>query len=123
RTRPADRNQAQPLRRSVMATARLARRFVARDMPSQLQVARTIGSFLFDARGRKYVDFVMGWCVGNLGWGHEAASKAIAAFRGPDYVYPGYSYGRWTELGALLASIAPGTLTKCFRATGGSEAV
>jgi acetylornithine/succinyldiaminopimelate/putrescine aminotransferase len=106
-----------------MVTARSERRFLARDMPSELQVARTSGSFLIDARGRRYVDFVMGWCVGNLGWGHEAAAKAIAGFKGPDYVYPGYSYRRWTELGALIASIAPGTLTKCFRATGGSEAV
>lgn len=106
-----------------MTIARSERRFLARDMPSELQVARTDGSFLFDTRGRKYVDFVMGWCVGNLGWGHRDASKAIARFKGPDYVYPGYSYSRWIDLAALLASIAPGTLTKCFRATGGSEAV
>jgi 4-aminobutyrate aminotransferase-like enzyme len=106
-----------------MTVARSERRFLARDMPSELEIARSSGSFLVDTRGRKYVDFVMGWCVGNFGWGHGDASKAIARFKGPDYVYPGYSYRRWTELAALLASIVPGTLTKCFRATGGSEAV
>jgi 4-aminobutyrate aminotransferase-like enzyme len=106
-----------------MTVTRSERRLLARDMPSELEVARSSGSFLFDTRGRKYVDFVMGWCVGNLGWGHGDAAKALARFTGPDYVYPGYSYRRWTELAALVASIAPGTLRKCFRATGGSEAV
>ena len=31
---------------------------------------------LTDARGRKYIDFVMGWCVGNFGWRPAAAVKA-----------------------------------------------
>jgi 4-aminobutyrate aminotransferase-like enzyme len=50
-------------------------------------------------------------------------AKAIECFKGPDYVYPGYSYAPWTELARLLASLAPRPLTTCFRATGGSEAV
>src|SRR5213083_273033 len=44
-------------------------------------------------------------------------------FKGPDYVYPGYSYTPWTELARLLVSLAPRPLTTCLRATGGSEAV
>lgn len=43
-------------------------------------------------RGNKYIDFVMGWCVGNFGWRNVAIAKAIERFKGPDYVYPGYSY-------------------------------
>jgi 4-aminobutyrate aminotransferase-like enzyme len=65
----------------------------------------------------------MGWCVGNFGWRPQATTKAIERFKGPDYVYPGYSYAPWTELARLLASLAPRPLTTCFRATGGSEAV
>src|SRR3954453_14757249 len=95
---------------------------LARDLPAELQVATTNGSILTDSRGRKYIDFVMGWCVGNFGW-RPAATKAIEHFKGPDYVYPGYSYAAWTELARLLASLAPRPLTTCFRATGGSEAV
>jgi acetylornithine/succinyldiaminopimelate/putrescine aminotransferase len=49
--------------------------------------------------------------------------KEAKTFRGPDYVYPGYSYAPWAELAKLLVSIAPPGLTKAFRATGGSEAV
>jgi acetylornithine/succinyldiaminopimelate/putrescine aminotransferase len=69
------------------------------------------------------VDFVMGWCVGNFGWGNAALVRRADRYRGPDYVYPGYSYAAWGELAKLLVSIAPGRLAKCFRATGGSEAV
>jgi acetylornithine/succinyldiaminopimelate/putrescine aminotransferase len=88
-----------------------------------VQVSRSKGSFLFDAKGRKYIDFVMGWCVGNFGWGNPEILRAAERYRGPDYVYPEYSYKPWGELARMLASLAPGGLTKCFRATGGSEAV
>jgi acetylornithine/succinyldiaminopimelate/putrescine aminotransferase len=96
---------------------------IARELPAELQVAATNGNTLTDSRGRKYIDFVMGWCVGNFGWRRPAAMKAIEQFKGPDYIYPGYSYAPWTELARLLASLAPRRLTTCFRATGGSEAV
>ena len=84
-------------------------------------VARGAGSYLFDTRGKRYVDFVMGWCVGNFAWGDAELESRIERFRGPDYVYPEYRYRPWEELATLLARIAPGDLTKCFRATGGSE--
>jgi acetylornithine/succinyldiaminopimelate/putrescine aminotransferase len=96
---------------------------LARDLPAELQVAATNGNILTDSRGRKYIDFVMGWCVANFGWRRDPTMKAIERFKGPDYVYPGYSYAPWTELARLLASLAPRPLTTCFRATGGSEAV
>jgi len=99
------------------------RKPLARDLPAELQVAATNGSTVTDSRGRKHIDFVMGWCVGNFGWRPAALAKAVERFRGPDYVYPGYSYAPWTELARLLASLAPRPLTTCFRATGGSEAV
>jgi acetylornithine/succinyldiaminopimelate/putrescine aminotransferase len=88
-----------------------------------LYVARETGSYLFDTRGKRYVDFVMGWCVGNFGWGDPELERRVARFRGPDYVYPEYSYHPWEELATLLSRLAPGELTRCFRATGGSEAV
>ena len=96
---------------------------LAREFPAELQVTATNGSMLTDSRGRKYIDFVMGWCVGNFGWRSAATIKALERFNGPDYIYPGYSYAPWTELARLLASLAPRQLTTCFRATGGSEAV
>jgi acetylornithine/succinyldiaminopimelate/putrescine aminotransferase len=106
-----------------MSTRRRERRVLARELPPELQVASAKGSIVTDSRGRKYVDFVMGWCVGNFGWRPATTVKAVENFKGPDYVYPGYSYAPWTELARLLASLAPRPLTTCFRATGGSEAV
>jgi acetylornithine/succinyldiaminopimelate/putrescine aminotransferase len=96
---------------------------LAREFPAQLQVTATNGSIVTDSRGRKYIDFVMGWCVGNFGWRSAATIKAIERFNGPDYIYPEYSYGPWTELARPLVSLSPRPLTTCFRATGGSEAV
>ena len=88
------------------------RKPLARDLPAELQVAATNGSTVTDSRGRKYIDFVMGWCVGNFGWRPAALAKAVERFRGPDYVYPGYSYAPWTELARLLASLAPRPLPR-----------
>jgi acetylornithine/succinyldiaminopimelate/putrescine aminotransferase len=106
-----------------MPTRRRTPRVLARDLPAELQVVSTNGSFVTDSRGRKYIDFVMGWCVGNFGWRPEAIARTVERFKGPDYVYPGYSYAPWTELARLLVSLAPRPLATCFRATGGSEAV
>jgi acetylornithine/succinyldiaminopimelate/putrescine aminotransferase len=80
-------------------------------------------SFLISERGKKYIDFSSGWCVGNLGWKHPQIEEAIRNFKGPNYIYPHFEYEPWIELADLLSQITPGELTKCFRATGGTEAV
>lgn len=98
--------------------------FLGRDVPAvPIEVVKTQGSYVYDASGKRYVDFLMGWCVGNIGWGIPEVEKAIADFDGPDYLNPYYLYKPWADLAELLASIAPGKLTKTFRATGGTEAV
>ena len=99
------------------------RRYLGSSETPQLQLSRAKGSFVFDAAGRKYIDFIMGWCVGNFGWDNPQIVRAAQRYKGPDYVYPEWSYAPWGELAQLLASIAPGRLRKSFRATGGSEAV
>jgi adenosylmethionine-8-amino-7-oxononanoate aminotransferase len=88
-----------------------------------LLLKRSEGYFLFDEHNKKYIDFVSGWCVGNLGWGNSILQKAIREYDGPAYVYPELSYEPWEELAELLAEISPGKLTRSFRATGGSESV
>ncbi len=106
-----------------MAGTHQERRYLGSSETPQLQLARAEGSFVFDAAGRKYIDFVMGWCVGNFGWGNPQIMRAAERYAGPDYVYPEWSYAPWGELAQLVAAIAPGALRKSFRATGGSEAV
>ena len=79
--------------------------------------------YLIGRRGKRFIDFTSGWCVGNFGWNDPRIRAALRNFKGPTYVYPGYRYEGWDELAALLGDLAPGNLTHCFRATGGSEAV
>jgi acetylornithine/succinyldiaminopimelate/putrescine aminotransferase len=90
---------------------------------ADIEVARARGNYVYDTRGRKYIDFIMGWCVGNFGWARPALRRRVHAFRGPDYIYPEYTYKPWRELAQLLVGLAPEGLTRCCRATGGSEAV
>ena len=97
--------------------------YVAREGDIGLEVTRAEGSYVYDKRGKRYIDFVMGWCVGNFGWSQPEIRSEVARFKGPSYVYPDYTYKPWNELGRLLVEIAPGNLATCFRATGGSEAV
>ncbi|HZZ94402.1 MAG TPA: aspartate aminotransferase family protein [Usitatibacter sp.] len=96
---------------------------VAHEESPELRIARSRGDHVFDTRGRRYIDFLMGWCVGNFGWGNAVIERPAKAFRGPDYVYPNFDYPPWEELASLLLALAPRPLAKCFRATGGSEAV
>jgi acetylornithine/succinyldiaminopimelate/putrescine aminotransferase len=106
-----------------VSATQLENKYLGMSETPAVQVRRARGDFVWDNRGKRYIDFVMGWCVGNFGWGNPEIVRAAQRFNGPDYVYPEYSYAAWGELGRLLASIAPGNLTRSFRATGGSEAV
>ena len=103
--------------------ARKRSTFVRGSEAEEVQVTAAHGSHVFGRNRKKYIDFLAGWCVGNLGWDHREIRKAIRRFRGPDYVYPGFGYRRWEELAELLVSVVPVRNARCFRATGGSEAV
>src|SRR5688572_1930996 len=99
-------------------------KYLGRDSePDDLQITRAEGSHVFDADGRRYIDFTSGWCVGNLGWGDNEVRAQLRRFKGPSYVAPSSLYAPWADLAELLAQLTPGKLTKSFRATGGSEAV
>ncbi|HMC57505.1 MAG TPA: aminotransferase class III-fold pyridoxal phosphate-dependent enzyme [Gemmatimonadaceae bacterium] len=106
-----------------MASSSSKRCLVQNGGNAQIDVARARGNYLYDTRRKKYIDFIMGWCVGNFGWARPALRDRVHAFDGPDYVYPDYTYKRWHELAQLLVDVAPEGLTRCCRATGGSEAV
>lgn len=100
------------------------KKFLARDCPAHsIDVVKTNGSFIVDRSGKQYIDFLTGWCVGNMGWGNTDIRHRLQQFDGPEYVNPGFLYEPWVELAELLANITPGDLQVCFRATGGTEAV
>ncbi|SDL68246.1 putrescine aminotransferase [Salinimicrobium catena] len=88
-----------------------------------LEIVKAEGSFVYDASGKRYIDFLGGAGVGSLGWDHPKIEEAIRHQQRPTYVYPNFHYKGWNELAELLAGITPGKLEKSFRMTGGSEAV
>jgi acetylornithine/succinyldiaminopimelate/putrescine aminotransferase len=91
--------------------------------PEDLVVGNSSDSYLIDSRGRQYIDFMMGWCVGNLGWGNTEIREAARQFDGPEYVHPDYVYRPWVQLAETLARITPGKLEVSYRTTGGTESV
>ena len=97
--------------------------FGRRDEPKDVVVGHSADSFLTDSRGRTYIDFMMGWCAGNLGWGNTEIRKAASEFEGPDYVHPDFLYRPWAQLAEMLARMTPGELAVSYRTTGGTEAV
>ena len=97
--------------------------FGRRSAPEDVIVGNSADSYLTDARGRKYIDFMMGWCVGNLGWGNTEIRTAARKFDGPEYVHPDYLYRPWAQLAEMLARITPGKLAVSYRTTGGTESV
>lgn len=99
-------------------------KYIARDSAAEnIEIVKSDSDYLIDAKGKKFIDFYMGWCVGNIGWGNKQVRNAIKHFNGPDYVNPSYLYQPWAELAELLAKITPGKLIKSFRTTGGTESV
>lgn len=99
-------------------------RFFGRGNPAMdLEVVKAKGSYVYGADGKKYVDFLGGAGVGNLGWGLKEIEDAIRNNERPSYVYPNFYYKPWTEVAELLAELTPKNLQKSYRMTGGSEAV
>jgi acetylornithine/succinyldiaminopimelate/putrescine aminotransferase len=82
------------------------------------------GCYLYDIFGARYLDFVAGWCVGNIGWQRKEVIEEVKkeAERGT-YMPPFLRWRKWEELASLLCKNAPGKLARAFRCTSGSEAV
>jgi putrescine aminotransferase len=100
------------------------RKFVGRTEPARdMEIVAAEGSRVRDARGRTFIDFQMGWCVGNLGWNPPDVVARVRKFSGPAYVAPQCTYAPWTELAQRLTERAPGKLARAYRCVGGSEAV
>jgi acetylornithine/succinyldiaminopimelate/putrescine aminotransferase len=112
------------LRKHTRDLRREDRKHVGRTSAAKdLQIAAARGSYVTDASGRRYLDFQLGWCVGNLGWNHPAIVKRLRAFDGPSYVGPGLLYEPWVTLAREVAAITPGRLARTYRCTTGTEAV
>ncbi|MBI5390953.1 aspartate aminotransferase family protein [Candidatus Woesearchaeota archaeon] len=105
------------------STTTKAKEFLFRDAPTiPLEIVDSGGRYIIDKDGKPYLDFTMGWCVGNAGWKKKAIINAVKGFQGPDYVQPNFLYKRWDILAEKLVCLLPHARGTCFRATGGTEA-
>jgi acetylornithine/succinyldiaminopimelate/putrescine aminotransferase len=112
------------LRRTHGNVARKDRKYVGRaDRAQDIEVVAASGCRIRDTQGREFLDFQMGWCVGNLGWNPPEILARVRNFEGPTYVAPGLLYEPWSELAELLVESAPGRIARAFRCVGGTEAV
>lgn len=106
-----------------MDTKSKDKKYFTRGSSEGIEIVEAVGCRIIDSKGTSYIDLVMGWCVGNLGWKHPQIEKELKKFEGPEYVLPGFIYKPWADLAELLAQITPGNLSKCYRTTGGTESV
>ena len=95
--------------------------------PADLQmIVRGEGCYLWDSRGKRYLDALAGLFAVNVGYSHGEEIGAAAAEQMAELPY----YSNWTfahpraaELAAKLASLAPGDVNRVFFVSGGAEAV
>jgi adenosylmethionine-8-amino-7-oxononanoate aminotransferase len=88
-------------------------------------IVRGEGAYVFDAKGRRYLDGLAGLFVSMVGHGRSEIAEAGARQAKELAYFPLWSYAhpRAIELAERLANLAPGDLNRVFFTTGGSEAV
>jgi adenosylmethionine-8-amino-7-oxononanoate aminotransferase len=88
-------------------------------------IARGEGPYVWDSRGKRYLDGLSGLFVVQIGHGRHELADAAAKQAAELAYFPLWSYAHPTaiELAERLASYAPGDINRVFFTTGGSEAV
>ncbi|MBR7824880.1 aspartate aminotransferase family protein [Actinospica sp. MGRD01-02] len=83
------------------------------------------GAYIWDAKGRRYLDGLAGLFVVQAGHGRAELAEAAAKQARELAFFPVWSYAHPNaiDLADRLASYAPGDLNKVFFTTGGGEAV
>ncbi len=89
-----------------------------------INAERADGVYIYDRDGKRYLDFSSQLMNVNIGHGHAKVKAAVLKQMDElSYVYPGMATEARARLGARLAELAPGNLTKTFFTLGGAEAV
>ena len=88
-------------------------------------IVRGEGPYVFDARGRRYLDALAGLFVSQLGHGRTELAEAAAQQARELAFFPLWSYAhpKAIELAERVAGYAPGDLNRVFFTSGGGEAV
>ena len=92
------------------------------DMPV---IVRGEGQYVYDQKGKRYLDGLSGLFVSQIGHGRREVAEAGARQASELAYFPLWSYAhpRAVELAERLATLAPGDLNRVFFTTSGSEAV
>ena len=88
-------------------------------------IVRGEGAYIYDARGKRYLDALAGLFVSQLGHGREELADAASKQARELAFMPLWSYAHpgAIELAERVANYAPGDLNRVFFTTGGGEAV
>ncbi|WP_306231726.1 aspartate aminotransferase family protein [Agrococcus beijingensis] len=88
-------------------------------------IVRGEGAYIWDDRGKRYLDGLAGLFVNQLGHGRTDLAAVAAEQASTLAFFPLWSYAHPSaiELADRLASLAPGDLDRVFFTSGGSEAV
>ncbi len=88
-------------------------------------IVRGSGEYVYDQRGKRYLDGLAGLFVSQIGHGRAEVAQAGARQAAELAYFPLWSYAhpRAIELAERLADLAPGDLNRVFFTTSGSEAV
>ena len=85
---------------------------------------RAEGVYLFDERGKRYIDFSSQLMNVNIGHGRQEVTEAVKSqMEKLSFVAPSFATEVRGELGRRLEQITPGNLTKTFFTLGGAEAI
>jgi len=89
-----------------------------------IDVERAEGVYLFDRKGKRYLDFSSQLMNVNVGHGQARIRDAVMRQMNElSYVYPGMATEARAKLGKKIAEITPGRLSKTFFTLGGADAV
>jgi adenosylmethionine-8-amino-7-oxononanoate aminotransferase len=88
-------------------------------------IVRGEGAYIYDARGKRYLDGLAGLFVNQAGHGRTELAEAAAKQASQLAFHPLWSYAHpgAIELAERLAGLAPGNLNRVFFTSGGGEAV
>jgi len=96
------------------------------NIPLALDIDHASGSYIFDTKGKKYLDFISGIGVSNIGHCHPKVVKAIE-FQSSKYLHT-LVYGEFiqepqTQLALKLCKLLPPSLDNVYFLNSGAEAV